>query len=59
MQVVFTDALEGVRLEDVPESTALCIVHNEVEVRTGLEGAEEMWRPDGTGTKSAKKDLPL
>ena len=59
MQVVFTDALEGVRLEDVPESTALCIVHNEVEVRAGLESTQEMGRPDGTGTESAKKDLPL
>ena len=53
------DTLEGVRLEDVPESTALCIVHNEVEVRAGLESTQEMGRPDGTGTESAKKDLPL
>jgi hypothetical protein len=59
MQVVLANALEGVRLEDVPESTTLCVVHNEVEVRAGLEGAQEMWSPDGAGAKSAKKDLPF
>jgi len=59
MQVVFANALEGVRLEDVPESTTLCVVHNEVEVGAGLESAHEMWGPDGAGTKSAKKDFPF
>lgn len=57
MQIVFADALEGVRLEDVPESAALRVVHDEVEVRAGLESAQEVWSPDGAGTKSAKKDL--
>lgn len=57
VQVIFTDVLEGVRFEDVPESTTLCIVHNEVEVCAGLESAQEMWRPDGTSAKGAKKDL--
>ena len=59
MQVVFANALERIRLEDVPESTALCVVHNDVEVRASLEGAQEMWGPDGAGTKCAKKDLPF
>jgi hypothetical protein len=59
MQIVFANALEGVRLEDVPESAALCVVHNEVEMRPGLESTQEMWRPDRAGTKSAKKDLPF
>ena len=59
VQVVFANALEGVRLEDVPESTTLCVVHDEVEVRAGLERAQEMWGPDGAGAKSAKKDFPF
>jgi hypothetical protein len=59
MQVVFANALEGVRLEDVPKGAALCVVHDEVEMRAGLKGAQEMWCPDRAGTKSAKKDLPF
>ena len=59
MQVVFVNALEGVRLEDVPESTTLCVLHNDVEVCAGLEGAQEMRSPDGASAKSAKKDLPF
>ena len=59
MQVVFANALEGVRLEDVPKSTTLCVAHNEVEVRAALECAQEMWGPYGAGSKSAKKDFPF
>ncbi len=59
MQVVFADALEGVRLEDIPEGPALCVVHDEVESRAGLESAQEVWGPDGAGTECAKKDFPF
>ena len=59
VQVVFANTLEGVRLEDVPESTTLSVVHDEVEVRAGLKCAQEMWGPNRADTKSAKKDFPL
>ena len=39
MQVILLNPLQRRRFENIPEAPALCVVHDEIEVRVGLESA--------------------
>ena len=45
--------------QDVPERTALCVVHDEVQVRRGLECTEQVWGPACFALQGAEQYIAL